>query len=77
MIDAGAFGEDHLATQVSGVGDTGQTKESDDSRANTVSWTRQETQYKGDKVEKCGEGIEECMIEANTALGTVGIAPIG
>src|SRR5205823_10628650 len=69
MIDAGAFGENHLATQVSGVGDTGQTNEADDSCTNTISWTRQEAQDKGNKVEECGDGIEERMIEANATLG--------
>jgi len=77
MVDASAFGEHHVAAQVGGVEDTCQPHEARNDSSNTISWTSQEAQDKGDKVEDRGTRIEEGMIESNAPLSTVGIAPIG
>jgi hypothetical protein len=77
MVDASALDEDHVTAQVGGIDDTCQPDEAKNDGSNAIPRTSEEAQDKGDKVENRGTRIEEGMIEANSSLRTVGIAPIG
>ena len=77
MVDASAFSEDHIATQVGGIQDARQPHEAKNGGGDAIPRTSEEAQDKGDKVEERGARIVEGMIEANASLSSVGIAPIG
>src|SRR5258708_31185665 len=77
MVDAGAFGEDHVTAQVGGVEDACQADEAENDGRGAIPRTSEEAQDKGDEVEDRGARIEEGVIEANASFSTVGIAPIG
>src|SRR5712691_2370110 len=76
MVDAGAFGEDHLATQIPGIEYTDQPHEAKNGGSNPITWTGQEPEEKGDEVEDRRTHVENGVIEANPALGAIGIAPV-
>ena len=76
MVDAGAFGEDHFATQIPGIKHTDQPHEAKNGGSDPITWTGQEPENEGDEVEDRCTHVEHGVIEANPALGAVGIAPV-
>src|SRR5947209_1319869 len=75
VIDARTLHEDHITTKIGGNEDGCQTNEAEDGRDNVLIRRYLEAKNNRDEVEHRRRDIEECMIQASSSLGTIGIAP--
>src|SRR5581483_3235351 len=77
MIDVGAFYEDHIATEIGGITHYAQPNKANYGGGNAIATGLGETQHQRDNIQHQRARIEDGVIKADTALGAVGIAPIG